>query len=97
LVIVLATKSLIIIGVDLAGLATGAYVQMNSYTTKIFEMQEKPCGVFVSWKRKDIHKRSHQEWRKQNVAGSFQFSHGWTMGNRYDRLKHGLPFGAKPN
>jgi phytoene dehydrogenase-like protein len=52
LVIGLATKSLIIIGAGLAGLATGCYGQMNGYATKIFEMQEKPGGVCVSWKRK---------------------------------------------
>jgi phytoene dehydrogenase-like protein len=48
----LTTKSLIIIGAGLAGLATGCYAQMNGYTTKIFETQEKPGGVCVSWKRK---------------------------------------------
>jgi phytoene dehydrogenase-like protein len=45
-------KSIIIIGAGLAGLATGSYAQMNSYKTKIFEMQEKPGEVCVSWKRK---------------------------------------------
>ena len=43
---------MIIIGAGLAGLATGTYSQMNGYKTKIFEMQEKPGGVCVSWKRK---------------------------------------------
>ncbi|MGE5575452.1 MAG: phytoene desaturase family protein, partial [Ignavibacteria bacterium] len=47
----LSTKSLIIIGAGLAGLATGCYGQMNGYSTKIFEMQEKPGGVCVSWRR----------------------------------------------
>jgi phytoene dehydrogenase-like protein len=45
-------KSIIIIGAGLAGLATGCYGQMNGYKTKIFEMQNKPGGVCVSWKRK---------------------------------------------
>ena len=45
-------KSMIIVGAGLAGLATGGYAQMNCYKTKIFEMQEKPGGVCVSWKRK---------------------------------------------
>jgi phytoene dehydrogenase-like protein len=45
-------KSIIIIGAGLGGLATGCYAQMNGYQTKIFEMQEKPGGVCVSWKRK---------------------------------------------
>ncbi len=48
----MTTKSIIIIGAGLAGLATGCYAQMNGFTTKIFEMQEKPGGVCVSWKRK---------------------------------------------
>ena len=43
---------MIIIGSGLAGLAMGCYGQMNGYTTKIIEMQEKPGGVCVSWKRK---------------------------------------------
>ncbi len=45
-------KSIIIIGAGLGGLATGCYAQMNGFKTKIFEMQEKPGGVCVSWKRK---------------------------------------------
>jgi phytoene dehydrogenase-like protein len=44
-------KSIIIIGAGLSGLATGCYAQMNTYRTKIFEMQNKPGGVCVSWKR----------------------------------------------
>ena len=44
-------KSIIIIGAGLAGLATGCFAQMNSYSTKIFELQDKPGGVCVSWKR----------------------------------------------
>jgi phytoene dehydrogenase-like protein len=48
----MAEKSIIIIGAGLAGLATGCYAQMNGYKTRIFEMQNKPGGVCVSWKRK---------------------------------------------
>ena len=44
-------ESIIIIGAGLSGLATGCYAQMNGYKTKIFEMQKKPGGVCVSWKR----------------------------------------------
>jgi len=47
----LAEKSLIIIGAGLAGLSTGCYGQMNGYKAQIFEMQNKPGGVCVSWKR----------------------------------------------
>jgi phytoene dehydrogenase-like protein len=45
-------KFIIIIGAGLGGLATGCYAQMNGFKTKIFEMQEIPGGVCVSWKRK---------------------------------------------
>ncbi len=48
----MTAKSIIIIGAGLAGLATGCYGQMNGYKTKIFEMQNKPGGVCVSWQRK---------------------------------------------
>ncbi|NLE04181.1 MAG: NAD(P)/FAD-dependent oxidoreductase, partial [Crenarchaeota archaeon] len=48
----MAENSLVVIGAGLAGLATGCYGQMNNYKTKIFEMQAKPGGVCVSWKRK---------------------------------------------
>ncbi len=44
---------MIIIGGGLSGLAAGCYGQMNTYRTKIFEMQDKPGGVCVSWKRKE--------------------------------------------
>jgi phytoene dehydrogenase-like protein len=48
----MSDKSMIIIGAGLAGLATGCYGQMNGYKTRIFERQDKPGGVCVSWKRK---------------------------------------------
>src|SRR5512137_1264694 len=44
-------KSIIIIGAGLAGLSTGCYSQMNGFSTQIYEMQNKPGGVCVSWKR----------------------------------------------
>ncbi|MCW4019092.1 MAG: NAD(P)/FAD-dependent oxidoreductase [Candidatus Bathyarchaeota archaeon] len=47
----MAETSIIIIGAGLAGLSTGCYGQMNAYKTKIFELQNKPGGVCVSWKR----------------------------------------------
>lgn len=46
-----SSKSIIILGAGLAGLSTGCYGQMNGYKVKIFEMQNKPGGVCVSWKR----------------------------------------------
>ena len=48
----MSEKSIIIIGAGLAGLSTGCYAQMNGYATQIFEMQNKPGGVCVSWQRK---------------------------------------------
>lgn len=45
-------KSIIIIGAGLGGLSAGCYGQMNGYKTQIYEMQDKPGGVCVSWKRK---------------------------------------------
>jgi len=46
------SKSIIIIGAGLAGLAAGCYGQMNGYKTRIFEMHDKPGGVCTAWKRK---------------------------------------------
>ena len=48
----MAEKSIIIIGVGLAGLSTGCYAQMNGYKTRIFELHNSPGGLCTSWKRK---------------------------------------------
>ncbi|KKM12408.1 hypothetical protein SY88_04530 [Clostridiales bacterium PH28_bin88] len=48
----MATRSVIIIGAGLAGLAAGCYCQMNGYPTRIFEHHHKPGGVATTWKRK---------------------------------------------
>jgi hypothetical protein len=45
-------KSIIIIGAGIAGLSAGCYGQMNGYSTKIFEIHDKPGGLCTSWKRK---------------------------------------------
>jgi phytoene dehydrogenase-like protein len=47
------TKSIIIIGAGISGLAAGCYAQMNGYKTRIFEMHSSPGGLCTSWKRKD--------------------------------------------
>lgn len=44
-------KKVVIIGAGIAGLATGAYLQMNGYATEIFEMGHLPGGVCTAWKR----------------------------------------------
>ncbi len=46
------TQSIIIIGGGIAGLAAGCYGQMNGYSTRIFELHDKPGGLCTAWKRK---------------------------------------------
>lgn len=45
------TRSIIIIGAGIAGLAAGCYGQMNGYQTRIFELHTLPGGLCTSWKR----------------------------------------------
>ncbi len=45
-------NSIIIIGAGFAGLAAGIYAQMNGYSTRIYELHDKPGGLCTSWKRK---------------------------------------------
>jgi phytoene dehydrogenase-like protein len=42
-------KSVIIIGAGISGLATGCYLQMNGYETKIVEMHNMPGGCCTAW------------------------------------------------
>jgi len=46
------SKSIIIIGAGMGGMAAGIYGQTNGYDTQIFEMHTKPGGQCASWKRK---------------------------------------------
>jgi phytoene dehydrogenase-like protein len=46
------TKSVVIIGAGIAGLAAGCYAQMNGYNTQVFEMHDKPGGLCTAWRRK---------------------------------------------
>jgi len=46
------TKSIIIIGSGMGGMAAGTYGQINGYDTEIFEMHTKPGGQCTAWKRK---------------------------------------------
>jgi phytoene dehydrogenase-like protein len=46
------SKSIIIIGAGMGGLAAGVYGQINGYETRIFEMHTKPGGQCTSWTRK---------------------------------------------
>lgn len=43
-----------IIGAGISGLVTGCYLQMNGFTTEIFEKQPRPGGLCTSWKRGDF-------------------------------------------
>lgn len=46
------SKSIIIIGAGMGGMAAGIYGQMNGYQTEIFEMHTLSGGQCTSWKRK---------------------------------------------
>jgi phytoene dehydrogenase-like protein len=45
-------RSLIIVGVGIAGLSAGCCGQMNGYRTAIYELHDKPGGLLTSWQRK---------------------------------------------
>lgn len=45
------SKSIIIVGGGIAGLAAGCYGQMNGYRTQIFEMHYLPGGLCTAWER----------------------------------------------
>src|SRR5215212_7932597 len=46
------SKSIIIIGAGIAGLAAGCYGQMNGYRTQVFELHDLPGGLCTAWARK---------------------------------------------
>ncbi len=46
------SKSIIIIGAGMGGLAAGIYGQINGYETQVFEMHTRPGGQCASWQRK---------------------------------------------
>ena len=47
----MVSKSMIIIGAGMGGLASGIYGQINGYQTQIFEMHSLPGGQCTSWQR----------------------------------------------
>jgi phytoene dehydrogenase-like protein len=47
------SKSIIIIGAGIAGLAAGIYAQRNGYQSRIFELHNLPGGLCTAWERKD--------------------------------------------
>ncbi|NPD87657.1 MAG: NAD(P)/FAD-dependent oxidoreductase [Asgard group archaeon] len=46
------TKTIIVLGAGLGGLATGIYAQINGFKTSIFEKNSVPGGLAACWKRK---------------------------------------------
>lgn len=47
----MASKSILIIGAGVAGLAAGCYAQMNGCRSQIFELHTIPGGLCTSWRR----------------------------------------------
>ncbi len=47
----MAERDVIVIGAGLAGLATGIYLRLNGYPTRIFESQQQAGGVLATWRR----------------------------------------------
>jgi phytoene dehydrogenase-like protein len=45
------SKSILIIGGGIAGLAAGCYAQMNGYRSQVFEMHTLPGGLCTAWER----------------------------------------------
>ncbi|MFA5365210.1 MAG: NAD(P)-binding protein, partial [Candidatus Bathyarchaeia archaeon] len=76
-------KSIIIIGAGLGGLSAGCYGQMNGFQTKIFEKQDKPGGVCVSWKRKGY----VFDYAVHNLFGIVPGSADYGLWNELDALR----------
>jgi phytoene dehydrogenase-like protein len=83
----MATRSMIIIGAGIAGLAVGCYAAMNGYFTQIFELHGVPGGLSTSWKRggytmdtglrfiegANSNSSQNQLWRELGVAQDREF------------------------
>jgi phytoene dehydrogenase-like protein len=48
-------KTVVIIGAGIAGLSVGCYLQMNGFSTQIYEKHNLPGGCSTSWNRKGYH------------------------------------------
>jgi len=46
------SKSIIIVGAGIAGLAAGCYGQLQGYRTEIYELHDLPGGLCTAWERK---------------------------------------------
>jgi phytoene dehydrogenase-like protein len=64
------TKSVIIIGAGIGGLASGCYGQMNGYKTHVFEMHDKPGGLCTAWERKGYTIDGCLHWLSGSAPGS---------------------------
>ncbi|MBE0648032.1 MAG: NAD(P)/FAD-dependent oxidoreductase [Bacteroidales bacterium] len=51
-----------IIGAGVSGLAAGCYLQMSDFHTTIFEQNDRPGGLCVSWKRGEYTFESGFQW-----------------------------------
>src|SRR5262249_33224419 len=61
---------LIVIGAGIAGMATGAYAQMNGFDSRIFEMHVLPGGCCTAWSRKGFVFDYCIEWLIGSGAGN---------------------------
>ena len=67
------SKSIIIIGAGIGGLAAGCYARMNGYITTIFEMHDKPGGLCTAWQRKGYTIDGCLHWLTGSAPGSNLF------------------------
>jgi phytoene dehydrogenase-like protein len=67
----MSEKSIAIIGGGIAGLAAGCYGRMNGYRTRIFEMEVRPGGLCMSWKRGNYTLDGCLHWLVGSREGSF--------------------------
>ncbi len=66
----MTTKTIVIIGAGLAGLAAGVYAQLNGYQAHIFEHHSQPGGVAATWRRGEY-----------TIEGGIHFLMGHRPGN----------------
>ncbi len=69
------SKTVLIIGGGIAGLAAGCYGRMNDYETEVLEANDLPGGLCTSWKRKDY-----------TIDGCIHWLIGSREGSNYNRL-----------
>ncbi len=48
------SRSVIIVGGGIAGLAAGCYAQMNGFESQVFELHNLPGGLCTAWERRDF-------------------------------------------